>query len=75
LQVEKNFLNGKLKAITAYFEEQDSVDVERWWSDESTQKSHLKTQVFCWMEDSVWVFDPYAWEAERAARVNVYVFL
>jgi trimethylguanosine synthase len=23
LQVEKNFLNGKLKAITAYFEEQD----------------------------------------------------
>jgi hypothetical protein len=29
LQVEKNFLNGKLKAITAYFEEQDSVDVER----------------------------------------------
>jgi len=22
-QVEKNFLNGKLKAITAYFEEQD----------------------------------------------------
>ena len=31
-QVEKNFLNGKLKAITAYFEEQDSVDVEHWWS-------------------------------------------
>jgi hypothetical protein len=24
-QVEKNFLNGKLKAITAYFEEQDSI--------------------------------------------------
>ncbi|XP_051214663.1 uncharacterized protein [Lolium perenne] len=29
VEVEKNFLNGKLKAITAYFEEQDSVDVER----------------------------------------------
>ncbi|KAM0835090.1 hypothetical protein ACQ4PT_063166 [Festuca glaucescens] len=28
VEVEKNFLNGKLKAITAYFEEQDSVDVE-----------------------------------------------
>ncbi|KAM3413242.1 hypothetical protein ACQJBY_004425 [Aegilops geniculata] len=26
VEVEKNYLNGKLKAITAYFEEQDSVD-------------------------------------------------
>ncbi|CAM0949323.1 unnamed protein product [Alopecurus aequalis] len=29
VEVEKNFLNGKLKAITAYFEEQDSADVEQ----------------------------------------------
>uniref|UniRef100_A0ACD5XM32 Uncharacterized protein n=1 Tax=Avena sativa TaxID=4498 RepID=A0ACD5XM32_AVESA len=29
VEVEKNFLNGKLKAITAYFEEQDSVGLER----------------------------------------------
>lgn len=28
VEVEKNFLNGKLKAITAYFEEQANVDVE-----------------------------------------------
>lgn len=27
-QVEKNFLNGKLKAITAYFEQQDGSDVQ-----------------------------------------------
>lgn len=26
VEVEKNFLNGKLKAITAYFEEQDHAD-------------------------------------------------
>uniref|UniRef100_A0A0E0KEQ4 Trimethylguanosine synthase n=1 Tax=Oryza punctata TaxID=4537 RepID=A0A0E0KEQ4_ORYPU len=28
VEVEKNFLNGKLKAITAYFEQQDGSDVQ-----------------------------------------------